>query len=242
MSTKNLARTIIEGGRARYNRFERGQSHREERALTRDALARAAQHEDGFDALAIGKRQKVYKRFDDKLAAPERWLRNQVGRPWHAVRAEMFARFDPRTLPGRHIIYCHMLRGVHMYWDPELTRPWLYRRDHLFVDRRGILRFHPREARAREPGVQYRATYLASIMNERRVGGSGDALYWFVIARRCVTTDLMLRCAKLGNTAFMPHVHYRQDRRLTPDELAFWNGMCRKQQDEYSHPTGNDPS
>lgn len=240
MSTKNLARTIIEGGRRRRNRFDRNLSHGEERALTRDALMRAAQQEDGFEALAIDERPKVYKEFDDKLAAPWRWLRSQIGRPWNLVRAEMFERFDPRTLPGRHIIYCHMLRDVLMYWDPELTKR--YRREQLFVDRRGILRLQQREAREREPGARYAAAQLAAIMRERRVGGSGDALYWFVIVRRCDTTELMLRCAKLGNTAFVPHVHYRQDRRLTPDELTFWNGMCRTQQDAYSHSTGKDPS
>jgi hypothetical protein len=238
MSTKNLARTIIEGGRRRSNRFERNLSHDEERALTRAAWVRAAQLEDGFDALAIGKRRPVPKEFDDKLAAPWRWLRSQIGRPWDRVRAEMFERFDPRTLAGRHILYCHMLRDVYMEWDPQLARR--YWRDQLFVDRRGILRLRPREARTREPGVRYSAPHLASIMNERRVGGSGEALYWFVIARRCDTVDLLLRCAKLGDTAFVPHVHYRQDRRLTPDELALWNGVCRKQQDEYRYPTGND--
>lgn len=81
MATKNLARTIIEGGRDRYNKWQRNYSHREERALTREHFARARELDDGFEALGIGRRTKVYKGFRDKLGAPRRWLRSQVGRP-----------------------------------------------------------------------------------------------------------------------------------------------------------------
>jgi hypothetical protein len=79
MATKYLARTIIEGGRARYSKQERNDSHREERALVRVFMAKASAQPEGFDALCIEPRGKVYKGFADKLGAPRRWLRAQIG-------------------------------------------------------------------------------------------------------------------------------------------------------------------
>src|SRR5262245_18917618 len=111
MSTKNLARTLIEGGRSNYNKHERRQSHGEERARLRDYLARAREVEDGYD-LELRERHRVPKDFSDKLGAPRRWLISHAGKPWDYVRAAMFARFNPQTLAGRHIIYDHLLGEV----------------------------------------------------------------------------------------------------------------------------------
>ena len=145
MSTKNLARTLIEGGRSRWNKSERSTSHREERALTRAYLTRALQQRGELDEV-IGRRSKVFKDFRDKLGPPRRWLRSRAGRPWNKVRAEMFERFDPRSLAGQHILFGHLLQEVQMSGDDHLRGSWQYR---FFVDAHGILRELP--VRRRKP-------------------------------------------------------------------------------------------
>src|SRR5262245_32814527 len=104
MSTKYLARTVIEGGRARYNRYERRHSNSSERrkeTVVSTQLLRS--EEPGMAVYPV--RKVVYKGFRDKLSPAERWLESQVGRPWSKVRSELFARFDTRTTAGRHIVF-----------------------------------------------------------------------------------------------------------------------------------------
>ena len=102
MTTKNLARTVIEGGRSCYNQWERRYSNAQERAherLVSAALVGAADP----DVTWYAPRKPVYRGFRDKLAPAERWLRSHVGRPWSKVRSELFSRFDTRTTAVRAI-------------------------------------------------------------------------------------------------------------------------------------------
>src|SRR5262245_28848912 len=135
MATKNLARTVIEGGRTGFNQNERNYSHRSERARTRAYLDRGRADPWIFDNGSPEPRPIVPKRFDDKLAPGRRWLRSQIGCPWDEVRARMVATFDTRTLAGRHIVYDHMLQDVVDCFDE--THRW---RSWFVVDAQGILR------------------------------------------------------------------------------------------------------
>lgn len=77
MSTKDLSRTVIEGGRDRYNTWRRRSSHREERADER-AYLHAVEHDPSVaDARSPEPRRPVRKAFRDRLAAAERWLLGQ---------------------------------------------------------------------------------------------------------------------------------------------------------------------
>ncbi len=144
MSTKNLSRTVIEGGRDGYSKFQRRSSHGAERASARRLLARYVVDEDEADARAIPKRKKAYRGFADKLGPAERWMRAQCGRPWDKVRSELFARFDTRTLAGRHIVFGHMLPMVRTC---AVTAYWSYYR--FFVGNGGILRAVQRKRKRR---------------------------------------------------------------------------------------------
>jgi hypothetical protein len=137
MSTKNLARTVLEAGRSSAGTWGRREDNRVERATTRRALAALRDREDA-DELLLPVVKKTNRCLDDKLGAPERWLASHVGRPWAKVRAELFARFDTRTLAGRHIVYGHMLPWVAE--SPRLGCSWPPR---FLVDRHGILRRAP---------------------------------------------------------------------------------------------------
>jgi len=130
MATKNLARTVIEGGRTRGNTWHRRASnavHRRKARHVSGALLSGADAE--FTHYPV--REHVWREFADKLGPAERWLEGQVGRPWNKARSDLFARFDIRTTPGRHIVFDHLL--------PEVEGPRRHRRNYV-VDRGGILR------------------------------------------------------------------------------------------------------
>ena len=203
MSTKNLARTVIEGGRTRWSSWSRRHSHQEHRAAESAVLhrMRATGDPEGDDA-AFAPLQSVYRSFDDKLGPAKRWLERQVGRPWDAVRSDLLQRFDTRTTPGRHIVFDHMVPWV----EPDGPRSsWR----EFQVDARGILR--------KRPDNRYRSSYrrrqeplprpqkdLERWLGGRRVAERGAIPFWF-----------------------MPTLSggYRQDRRLDNEDARLWRSL-----------------
>jgi hypothetical protein len=139
VSRKNLSRTVIEGGRYYSNSYFRRGSHGIERATTRQWLEQIALDVEEADARVVPVRPHVGKMFRDKLAPAHRWLVSQVGRPWSKVYSELCARFDTRTVAGRHVVYDHMLDWVKR--AEELQRR--HSRYDLVVDAHGILRKGP---------------------------------------------------------------------------------------------------
>jgi len=194
--------------------------------LTREFLSKVRARDDSYDRLAAPRRRKVYKGFADKLGAPRRWLARQVGRPWDNVHAEIFTRFDPRTLAGRHIIFDHLLQEVRIHpVDPR----WFRGRPELYVDRQGILR--QRAAVKRSP---WRSHQLPESVREwangRRVAAEGQALFWLEEASACETCHAWRRtpcCCPVidGKPSHGPHVHYRQGAHLDAAEVARWRAL-----------------
>jgi hypothetical protein len=202
MSTKNLARTVIEGGRCGRNRWERRRSNALERSWEARASARLLSAVEP-EEVVYPRRPKVPREFRDKLGPAQRWLAAQVGRPWNEIRSELAQRFDTRTMAGRHILYAHLLPLVEGRWfcPAEYT-----------VDGAGILYRKPREPRRRkyerpyEPSAEEQ-TWMAA----RRVGLRGSAYFWFV------QTD---------SGAF------RQSRRLTPADAARFLALPKSYRDQ----------
>jgi hypothetical protein len=200
MSTKNLARTTIEGGRASWNRCGRRYSNRLQRCRQRDSLVHAARDLDA-DELVIPERPPLRKDFRDKLGPPERWLNRQVGRPWRLVRGELLRKFDTRTTAGRHLVFDHML-------------PWVDEAGHrighhrFLIDAHGILRrgdrWRPYGSPWVRPPLPRSEHELAAWLAGRRVGARGDMLFWFVETS--------------GGG-------YRQDHRLSEDDAALWRAL-----------------
>ena len=149
MSTKNLARTVIEGGRTGYSKWDRkrrAQKHRvrqhgiRKRLLTDLEYATALFDDDGFfdwDAISHADRVNPCKRF----------LVSRVGRPWNDVYSEIRRKFDRRTLPGRHVVEDHLLREVELHERDSLGNLINPAYEHFYVDAGGILRHNPRRRR-----------------------------------------------------------------------------------------------
>ena len=138
MSRKNLSRTVIEGGRYYHNCFLRRASNGQERATTREWLDRVAVDLEEAEESAPSPRKRVYKMFHDRLGPAKRWLLSQVGRPWAKVYSELCAKFDTRTVAGRHVVHDHMLHWVRRYDDVDRFQRW--HRFELVIDKQGILR------------------------------------------------------------------------------------------------------
>jgi hypothetical protein len=208
MSTKNLARTVIEGGRRYSNVWRRRHTHRQERAMVRDALLSTVRSPD-TDNLIIPKREQSYREFHDKLSPAKRWLEAQAGRPWAKVRGELFTRFDIRTTPGRHIVFDHMLPWIE---NDSTRRSW---RD-FWIDEHGLLRVQPKKRRQR-----YRICVEASMtrcqierwLDGRRVGQQGDLFFWLVAT---------------------PFGAFRQHRRMSPEDAAIWSALPIHYQEHYN--------
>ena len=209
MSTKDLSRSVIEGGRRRGNAWTRRRSHRvvraEERVLERRVLACSADAEVE-DAEAWPQVSRVPREFFDRLSAPERWLESQVGRSWNRVRSELFARFDTRTLAGRHIVFDHL--SPKQQWGEE-PGVWQVERVRFRVDQRGILRRAPRRIWPRLPlcadpaAIDDMRTFVAG----RKLLVRGAHTYWLVPVER------------------LEGIRYRQHRALGPGELSRWRSF-----------------
>lgn len=134
MATKNLARTVIEGGRSRYNKYDRRYSNRQVRQRVRAYARRLWFDIEEAQYEAVPRRRPVYRDHRDRLAAAERWMASFVGTPWDLVRSEIARRFDTRTIAGQHIVFDHLLPSVRgSGCDGHSHHRWL-------VDGAGILR------------------------------------------------------------------------------------------------------
>lgn len=212
MTTKNLARTVIEGGRDRYNKFRRRNSNAAERIRAHaheQALLRATECvDDPFEP-----RQPVGRAFHDKLSPARRWLSSQVGRSWDKVRGELFARFDARTTAGRHVLFDHLLREVCDGRD-ALHTPYA----DYFVSAHGLLlrrdrgRYRERNRRAPLPEPEQ---LLQAWLGGRRVAVHGERFYWLVAT---------------------PHGAYRQQRALDASESARFRRLPRWFRKRYEGP------
>jgi hypothetical protein len=191
MSTKNLARTVIEGGRYSGNKTDRYLSNAEERARVRNYIQEVTLDPENYEEYDVEPREHVWKGFKDKLGPMYRWLQSQVGRPWNEVRSEVAQKFDTRTTAGRHIVHDHLLQSVQTGPEAGYGRYSVpgdetssYSDHEYYVDAEGILCKKRYLGRRRYPGYErlpdYDTNRLANWLNGRCVGRVGDKFFWFV--------------------------------------------------------------
>lgn len=229
MATKRLARTVIEGGRHGYNKYERRYSSKVQRAQTREYISNIMKDPDFCEFDVEPDRDPVYKEFSDKLSPMYRWLDAQIGRPWSEVRSEVFQNFDTRTTAGRHITFDHLLRevvdsdsGFDEYGnivDPEIPKiipkgRRYYRGPYAdyYVDRAGILRAiedrHKRVYRRWEPISEADAKEAEDFLRGRMILEKGGKLHWLAPSEdiwRATWTDLENKHSNYSYSAFYPN-------------------------------------
>jgi hypothetical protein len=200
MATKNLSRTVIEGGRDAFSKFHRHHSSVVERRRAHQFERRLCIDEELLDDGGFVLRESAHKGFDDKLGPAFRYLRSQVGRPWDKVQSELFARFDTRTTAGRHILFDHLLREV----NTGDVADWRHRR--FTISRHGILQYRGRKRWRwkRWQPLPEPESVVRSWLGQRRVRAHGERLYWLVLTI---------------------HGAFRQERELTAEEYVRFQAL-----------------
>lgn len=215
MARKNLSRTVIEGGRGTRNQWDRRRSHRVERASTRAWLDTVSRDHEEAEESAPPPIEFVSKDFSDKLGPAQRWLAAQAGRPWSKVYSELRARFDSRTVAGRHVVEDHMLDWVRR--PGELHR--YYRSSWLYVDDGGILRKPALYGRAYQTVRRAAIAWFAGRVCARTYRG-----WWWFRYEMKGDACFAIPCRKTHYTA--PNGH-RFHQRLTVPIAAMTRGEVR---------------
>jgi hypothetical protein len=202
MSTKNLSRTVIEGGRG--NVYERRKTSKDLRAAERAYLSKVKLDWENWEEEFEPEQDWAGKDFSDKLNPMYRWLDAQVGRPWAEVRSEVFAKFDTRTTAGRHITFDHLLRSVidtesgfdkhGRMANPNIeiirgdSRRYYYYRHEYYVDEKGILQTYEPTAKSywRRPyATEAELREVEKWLDASIIGEKEGKLYWFCATEGC---------------------------------------------------------
>lgn len=131
MSTKNLARTIVEGGRYGWSKFELRRYTRRERREVRALMMAAKRDISILENSVLPIRQKAYKEFHDRLNPAYRWFHSQIGigKSWNAAYSYLKRRYDIRTIKGWHLIDSH-IKSLHR---PATYQPLLQKHTYCIV-------------------------------------------------------------------------------------------------------------
>lgn len=213
MSTKDLSRTVIEGGRYYGNCDDRRRSHGQARRKVRASLGALANDPSRADGVVLPRTKWVGVSQRDNLGPAERWLRSHVGRPWRVVESEIRAAFDTRTIAGQHVVFDHLLPDgsdlVVPRWHRADTGWQVSRRWWFSVDEAGILRAEPRRP-WRRAWTPQASTETKAWLGGRRVREHGERPYWLLATGR-IDVDGVLS--------------YRQGRALDAAEAAHWKRL-----------------
>jgi len=251
MATKNLARTVIEGGRTGAYKATRDQVNRNERHQVKEHLNQCAKdleiYDDGDDPETQPPIDRFYpfdEKFADKLNPAERWLNKRIGKSWNKTYSELRETFDSRTTAGRHILFDHLLQGVSEANDDSR---WY---NDLVVDQNGVLRERKGKSSRRwqdgYPKVEDWQT-AAIFLKGRKVGQhlNGD-FYWFEPVRHGVYTMVYDYRTVIHNVSYKDgkiiylykesHVYaptkyeggFRQAKKLTDKERGQFMTLNRK--------------
>lgn len=179
MATKDISRTVIEGGRYYRNKRDRRTSNRLHRAGNRRYSKLAVSLIDPDDLGALPKRRPVRKDFKDKLGPVYRWMSKQVGRKWDIVFSNLVHEFDTRTTAGRHVVNDHIVNNIII--NPTDAGRWHYLQDgaysrhEYYLDENGIIQSVPVRVRVR---YGKRRKEILEWVNNRLVMDYGVSLFW----------------------------------------------------------------
>lgn len=196
MSTKNLARAIIQGGRADSSKSIRRRTTRTERRRAKRYVAHALDAIEGateriftVDAHGVARideirsdnpdirvpaprRTRTYPDFNDRLGPLNRWLDAHVGRSWEEVWHKLCLH-DRSSTAGRHLVDDHARKSVGLWTDEHTS-------DRFVVDEDGTLCRESDFARAPRvsPRPWLRPDERDAWSRKRAVATVGDERFW----------------------------------------------------------------
>ena len=143
MATRNLSRTIIEGGRYASERWMQRKETKKERIAVKRHLHSVGNIAESYDAWIPFERRSWRPSQNDRLNPLKRFLTSHVGEYWNDVHALLHKRYDMRTIKGYHLIHDHAVGPLgYVDVDPTAYRWWRRFRNELYVDMEGVLRQH----------------------------------------------------------------------------------------------------
>ena len=230
MSTKNISRSALEGGRVTGNKQDRNASHRHERSRFREWIGRVMIDHDEFDHSFAEPREKVVKEFTDKLNPCWRWLESKVGERWDDVYSELTKKFDTRNLSSWHIVNQHMIAEVRGAGTPsDGIESW--RRQRFIIDKDGFLRKSGNEYHKHRfhPEGPTRAEVFAKVAG-RAIVDHGAVQFWgdpspgkwlpcHLDSKHCfLNQHKMIE----GRWSHLAPYGWRQGKRFTKEESQWW--------------------
>lgn len=240
MSTKNLARTAIEGGRIGIYKSVRDDTNRRWRHKASQYLKDVARDPELYDDEGINLCDEEPlndwewdDKFDDKLSPVKRWVEKQIGRHIDDVYADIREKFDVRTTPGRHIVEGHLNSYLKYDWGYRYGRTSggvasygedgiLYESDYWWRRNR-----HRSEYSAIERDVSRYNRWKGN--HNLHVGKVGNKYFWFVRARSKKwhwTFDIKTKAYYFARG----WGGFRQDIQLHKNDVAFIESLHPKAQ------------
>lgn len=220
MATKNLARTVVEGGRTGHSKFERQCFMRQERRATRNFLRLVRQDQLYFEERPVPIRQRAYKSFADKLSPAYRWLDSRVGKEWDQSHSALFRKFDTRTIAGRHIVFSHMLSSVNSASDDHAF--FRYSQPKYIVDSNGVLthgRRHRHEVYERD--LKSYEPHISEWRKNRHIIQHGKYFFWLVP---------VVQNGSIGGSWVL--ARFRQEKKFSAEEKSYFQSLSEKAQKE----------
>lgn len=146
MSTKNLARTVIEGGRSGLSKGLRRRSSRYLRMDNRRFCEKIRTDLLNWGDKIIPLRRRHWDDIEhkDRTNPCDRFLISRAGRHWNDVHSEICSKFDRRKLAGMHVTNDHLLNQVHKPDDPYFYMYFHTGSPRFWVDEHGIFHHNPK--------------------------------------------------------------------------------------------------
>lgn len=185
MATKNLARTVLEGGRTGYEKFGRNYATRQQRRQTREYLIRVQSDPEYYLEEKEPERKKIFDGFTDKLEPVKRFLASRVDKSWPETKSLIKEKFDDRSLAGWHVVYQHIYRDIAPTINVFQCEYYIGFYDY-YIDEENILRKVHRPNRKYKSLSNEEQTRLELLKREiikwldyRKIGFVDGVLYWF---------------------------------------------------------------
>ena len=223
IATKYLPRTIIEIGRTASSKFGRRRLRRKERHDARkwchDRLR--DENEAYDDAPPEPLRLKKDSSFeqDDNLGPAKRWLTSKIGEPWSDVFSKLSVWTRSGNIAISHVVDSHMLPWVQQPGEKDPP----YNFFDFAVDKNGILQdktdktVYPKYSWGISSKNRSLLAQAKLWLGDRMVLKRGRHFFWGELIRR-QRLCIFCRHSHLEEE----HKHYRQAKRLTKKELAFF--------------------
>lgn len=114
MSTKNLARTVLERGRPGFTKFNRRYRHSQTRKKIKQYLKECKKDPEYYlNHKEVDIVRDIWGvELSDNLMPIYRFLDSRVGKSWSETNKLIKERFDTRNLAGYHLVVTHILGEI----------------------------------------------------------------------------------------------------------------------------------